>query len=379
MTKTDTAIDARRVALSPAKQAMLSRLMRGGVAGARPDADAILPRGDGGPAPLSASQQRLWFLHHMEPESAAFNIPTALRLRGRVDAGALDRALTEIVRRHHALRTVFEPRGGEPVQVVRPAPASVLELSDLSALAPHDREPAAREHAEAEAARPFDLAAGPLFRARLVRLSAAEHLLLVTLHHAVGDAWSLGVLFGELAALYRAFARGEASPLPELAVQYADFAAWQRRHLAGPVLERELGYWRAALAGTPALLELPTDRPRPAVLGSRGAAHQLRLPADLVQRLAAVARQEEATPFMALLAAFFVLLSRYARQEDVVVGTSLAGRTREETEALIGFFVNTLAVRADLSGDPTFRALLGRVREATLGAYAHQELPFERL
>ncbi|HYR08507.1 MAG TPA: amino acid adenylation domain-containing protein, partial [Longimicrobium sp.] len=371
-------VTERRGALSPAKQALLARLVRGGAPAVRPDADAIRPRADAGPAPLSASQQRLWFLHQMEPESAAYGIAGALRLRGALDAAALDRALTEIVRRHHAVRTVFPLRDGEPVQVVQPAPASVLRIE-------HAPTPLAERAAEAsrraadEAARPFDLERGPLFRATLVRLGDDDHLLLITQHHIVTDGWSRGVLYREMATLYAAFTRGEPSPLPELALQYADFAAWQRARLDGPALEPHLDYWRTALAGAPALLELPSDHPRPAVQGSRGAAHPLALPRALVDRLAEVARREEATLFMALMAGLDALLHRYTGARDVVVGTPSAGRTREETEPLIGFFLNTLAVRVDLSGDPTFREVLRRVRAATLGAYAHQEVPFERL
>jgi amino acid adenylation domain-containing protein len=373
-------VTERRGALSPAKQALLARLVRGGATAVRPDADAIRPRADAGPAPLSASQQRLWFLHQMEPASAAYGIAGALRLRGALDAAALDRALTEIVRRHHALRTVFPRRDGEPVQVVQPAPASVLRIDDASGLDDEDARGAeASRRAGDEAARPFDLERGPLFRATLVKLADDDHLLLLTQHHIVTDGWSRGVLYREMAALYTAFFRGEPSPLPELALQYADFAAWQRARLDGPALEAHLDYWRTALAGAPALLELPADRPRPAVQGSRGAGHPFALPRALVDRLAEVARGEEATLFMALMAGLDALLHRYTGARDVVVGTPSAGRTREETEPLIGFFLNTLAVRVDLSGDPTFREVLRRVRAATLGAYAHQEVPFERL
>ena len=365
----------RREALSPAKQALLARLRRGALTVA-PVADAIRPRGDGGPAPLSPAQQRLWFLQRLEPESAAFNIANTLRLRGPLDVDALDRAFAEVVQRHQVLRTVFPLRDGEPVQEVQPAPASLLRVEDAA-----DADPRAeiRRRVGEEAARTFDLEQGPLFRATLVRLGADDHLLLVTMHHAVSDGWSLGILYREMAALYAALTRGEPSPLPPLRIQYADFAEWQREHLAGPAVERQLEYWRGALAGAPALLELPLDRPRPAVQSSRGAALRVALDAELKRRLADLARAEGATLFMALMAGWAALLGRWARQEDVVVGTPLAGRTREETEPLIGFFVNTLAVRTDLRGDPTFRELLARVREATVGAFANQDVPFERL
>ena len=368
-------ITERKGALSPAKQALLARLMRGGAAAASA-ADTIRPRGDDAPAPLSPAQQRIWFLQQMEPEGTVFNIAQTLRLRGVVDTDALDRAFVEIVRRHHVLRSVFELREGEPVQVVGPAPATLLRVED--AIDPNPADEARRRMAH-EAARRFDLRTGPMIHATLVRLAADDHLLLVTLHHIVTDGWSLGILYREVGALYAAFTRGEPSPLPPLAIQYADFAAWQRAHLAGPVLERQLDYWRGALAGAPALLEMPLDRPRPAVQGSAGAAVPVRIGHDATERLRALARAEGATLFMALMAGWAALLGRYARQDDVVVGTPLAGRTREESEPLIGIFLNTLAVRTDLGGDPTFRELLGRVRGMTVDAFASQDVPFERL
>jgi amino acid adenylation domain-containing protein len=368
-------ITQRRGALSPAKQALLDRLKRGGLAVA-PVADTIRPRGDDGPAPLSPAQQRIWFLQQMEPESTVFTIAQTLRLRGSVDVSALDRAFVEIVRRHHVLRSTFELRDGEPVQVAGPAPESVLRVGDATEASALDE---ARRRMAHEGARRFDLRTGPLLHATLVRLAADDHLLLVTLHHIVTDGWSLGILYRELGALYAAFTRGEPSPLPPLSIQYADFAAWQRAHLAGPALERQVDYWRGALAGAPALLEMPLDRPRPVVQGSAGAAHSVRIPRDVTERLAALGRAEGATLFMVLMAGWAALLGRYARQEDVVVGTPLAGRTREESEPLIGIFLNTLAVRTDLRGDPTFRELLGRVRHATTDGFANQEVPFERL
>ena len=368
-------ITQRRGALSPAKQALLDRLKRGGLAVA-PAADAIRPRGGDHPAPLSPAQQRIWFLQQMEPESTVFTIAQTLRLRGAVDAGALDRAFVEIVRRHAILRSVYPLRDGEPVQVVGPAPDSLLRVEDATEPSGVDE---ARRRMAWEGARRLDLRTGPLFHATLVRLAADDHLLLVTLHHIATDGWSLGILYRELGALYAAFTRGEPSPLPALPIQYADFAAWQRAHLAGPAVERQLDYWRGALAGAPALLEMPLDRPRPAVQGSAGAAQPVRIPRDVTERLAALGRAEGATLFMVLMAGWAALLGRYARQEDVVVGTPLAGRTREESEPLIGIFLNTLAVRTDLRGDPTFRALLGRVRQATMDGFANQEVPFERL
>ncbi|MET0395502.1 MAG: amino acid adenylation domain-containing protein, partial [Longimicrobiaceae bacterium] len=326
-----------------------------------------------GPLPLSFAQERLWVIHRMEPGSAAYNIPAVLRLSGRLDAAALERALTQVVRRHEALRTTLEERDGRPVQVVHPAAPAALPVTELSALPQAERADILRRLAAEEAARPFDLAAGPLLRAALFRLGEEEHVLLLTVHHAVGDAWSTSVLLGDLAAAYGGAA------LPELAVQYADFAAWQRAWLTGDVLDAHRGWWRERLAGAPPALELPTDRPRPAAWSGRGAAHPFSLPPELSGALWALARAEGATPFMVLLAAWQVLLARWSGQEDVVVGTPVAGRTAAETEGLVGFFVNTLALRVDLSGDPPFREVVARVRDAALGAYAHQELPFERL
>jgi amino acid adenylation domain-containing protein len=331
------------------------------------------------PLPLSFAQERLWFLDQLERGSASYNLPAALRLAGALDEAALERALGEIVRRHEVLRTVFHEVDGGAVQVVAPFAGFALPVDDLSGLSETAREAEVRRRAREDAARPFDLAEGPLFRAALLRLADEEHVLLVCLHHIVFDGWSSGVLFRELGALYAAFARGEPAPLPPLPVQYADFAVWQREQLAGEALDRQLAYWKARLAGAPALLELPTDRPRPAVQSHQGARETFDLPRALLDRLQALGRSEGATLYMVMLSAFQLLLSRYSGSEDVVVGSPIAGRTRKEVEELIGFFANTLVLRTDLSGDPSFRELLGRVREGTLGAYEHQEVPFERL
>jgi len=372
-------IAERRESLSAAKQAVLARLLRAGVRTGAPGAGAIRPRDPGAPALLSGAQQRLWFLHQMEPGSAAFNIPLLLRLHGPLDVAALERALAEIVRRHEALRTLFVLRGAAPVQQVLPPPGRVLSIDDLPSLAADEREAALRAWAEQEAGAPFDLATQPGVRVRLLRVAANDHVLAVTLHHIVSDGWSTGVLYRELAALYGAFTRGEPSPLPPLAIQYADYAAWQRARLAGEEHARQVEYWRARLAGAPVLLDLPTDRPRPAVPGTGAASRRLRIPRPLHERLSALARAEGATPFMALAAAWAALLHRWSGQDDLVVGTPVAGRTHPQTEPLIGFFVQTLALRMDLSGDPSFRALLGRVRQTTVEAYAHQEVPLDQL
>ncbi|HLL48225.1 MAG TPA: condensation domain-containing protein, partial [Longimicrobiaceae bacterium] len=339
----------------------------------------VVPTGRTGELPLSFAQERLWVLDRMQPDGAAYNVPAAMRLRGALDARALERALGEVVRRHEALRTTFAERDDAPVQTVAPFGGFTLPVEDLAPLGEAERDAEARRRAAEDAARPFDLEAGPIFRARLLRLDADDHVLLLCVHHVASDGWSTGVLFRELSALYGAFLAGAGSPLPELPVQYADFAVWQREQLQGEVLDRQLAWWRERLAGAPALLELPTDRPRPAVQTHPGAAERIALPAGLTERLAALGRREGATPYMTLLAAFQVLLAKYAGSEDVVVGSPIAGRTRRELEPLIGFFVNTLVLRTDLSGDPSFRETLRRVREVTLGAYEHQELPFEKL
>ncbi|HEU4883963.1 MAG TPA: condensation domain-containing protein, partial [Longimicrobium sp.] len=342
----------------------------------------LVPVSREAPLPLSFAQERLWFLHQMEPEDAGYNMHQSGRLRGSLDAAALERALGELARRHESLRTTFRPVEQGAVQVVHPAAPARLPVLDLAGLAPQAREDEARRLVREEAERPFDLERGPLLRAMLVRLADDEHVLLLAMHHIVSDGWSMGVLFRELFTLYESFSRpsgAAASPLPPLPVQYADFAVWQRGWLQGEVLRRHLDWWREQLGGAPPALELPTDRPRPAVASSRGASLMFRLPADVTGGLRSLARREGATLYMMTHAALDLLLSRWSGQEDLVVGSPTAGRTQVGTEGLIGFFVNTLALHIDLSGDPSFRELVRRVRETALGAYAHQELPFERL
>jgi amino acid adenylation domain-containing protein len=325
--------------------------------------------------PLSFAQERLWFLDRLRPGQASYNVPVALRLRGALDAAALERSLSEIVRRHEALRTTFAEAEGGPVQVIAPFAGFTLAVEDAAGA---DDE-ALRRRVTDEGARPFDLAAGPLFRALLLRVSADDHVLLMAMHHAVSDGWSLGVLLRELSALYEAYKNGAESPLAPLPVQYADFAVWQRDQVRGEALDAQLAWWKGRLSGAPALLELPADHARPAVMSHRGGHERTAFSGAVLDALRELARREGATLYMVLLGVFQSLLSRYSGAEDVVVGSPIAGRTRDELEGVIGFFVNTLVLRTDLSGDPTFREVLRRVRDVTLGAYEHQEVPFEKL
>ncbi|HEX5708618.1 MAG TPA: amino acid adenylation domain-containing protein, partial [Pyrinomonadaceae bacterium] len=342
-------------------------------------AGPLAPVARDGELPLSFAQQRLWFLEQLEPGSTTYHIPAAVRLTGALDVGALGRTLSEIVRRHEALRTVFKSVDGRPLQQIMPATPVEIPLVDLSALGDAGREAEASRLSHEEAARPFDLARGPLMRARLLRLDGDEHLLMVTMHHIVSDGWSLGVLLREMTELYRAFLSGEPSPLAELPVQYADFAAWQRETLRGEVLEGQLDYWKKQLGGRVPVLELPGMKQRPAVQSFRGAVERLELSPELSAQLEALSRREGATLFMTLLTAFQTLLHRYTGQSDIAVGSPTAGRTRLETESLIGFFVNTLVLRSSFDGDPTFAEALRRVRETTLEGHAHQDVPFEKL
>ncbi len=328
--------------------------------------------------PLSYAQQRLWLLDRLLPTGSVYNVPRVYRLMGGLNVGSLRAALDELVERHESLRTRFVLEDSGPVQVIAAQLRIGPEVEDLTGLAAVERAGEARRRAQEEAQTPFDLERAPLLRARLLRLDEQEHWLLLTLHHIITDGWSAGVLSRELSALYAAHCRGEASGLPALPVQYADYAVWQREWLQGEVLEQQLAYWRSALAGLPTL-ELPTDRPRPAIATFRGGRINFEIDEALTRRIKDVGRAERATLFMTLLAAFQVLLYRYSGQEDIVVGAPIAGRVRPELGGLIGFFVNTLVLRGDLSGEPTFSECLGRVRARALEAYAHQDLPFEKL
>src|SRR5262249_37879248 len=329
--------------------------------------------------PLSFSQQRLWVLDHLESNSAFYNMPMLLRFGGILDVEALKKSLNEIVQRHETLRTTFASKDEQLIQVIAPSLRVELPLTDLTDIAPEEREATARRLASQEAQRPFDLRAGPLFRAALLRLGADDHVLLLNMHHIVSDGWSVGVLINELSWLYESFTQAKASPLAPLSLQYADYAVWQRNWLQGETLDQHLAYWKGHLEGAPALLELPTDRPRPPIETFRGEVTSIQIASDLTQRLKRLSRQENVTLYMTLLAGYGVLLSRYSGQEDVVVGTPIANRNRAEIENVIGFFANTLPLRCSLAGDPSFHDLLRRVREVALGAYAHQDLPFEKV
>jgi amino acid adenylation domain-containing protein len=346
----------------------------------------VARRAPGSTLPLSFAQQRLWFLDQLEPGNPAYNLAAAVLLTGPLDRPAFAASLEEVVARHEALRTTFgrvDDADGEPVQRIAPPAPLPLPGIDLAGLPEEAREAEALRLAAEEVMRPFDLARGPLLRAALLRLDAALHVVLLTLHHMVGDGWSIDLLVRELAALYPAFAAGLPSSLPPLPVQYADFVLWQRASLRGAELATQLAFWRGALAGAPAVLDLPSDRPRPAWASGRGGVAASALSTERAEALRAVGRQAGATPFMTFLAAFYALLHRLTGEADLVVGTPVANRRRPELEGLIGFFANTLALRAQIpglpAGEPTFAGLLAVVREAALSAYAHQDLPFERL
>jgi len=344
---------------------------------ARLEAPPIEPVLREGRLPLSFAQQRLWFLDQLEPNNPLYNIPWAFRLSGALNVEALRGSLNELVRRHEVLRTTFSTEENQPVQVITPNVRMELPLTDLSHLPDADAQ--TRRLILDDGSRPFDLSRGPLLRASLLKLSAEEHVLAVNIHHIVSDRWSIGVFTQELISLYGALAGGKPSPLAELPFQYADFAAWQREWLQGGVLEQQIAYWKKQLDGAPQVLDLPTDRPRPPKESFRGDIKGIPLSPELTEKLKALGRNEGVTLFMTLLAAWNVLLARYSGQEDIVVGTPIANRNRSEIEGLIGFFANTLVLRTDLSGNPSFRALLARVRDMALGAYAHQDLPFEKL
>ena len=366
--------------LSPEKSRLLSLLLRDkGVQPSRTgQSNPIRRRSHSESVPLSFSQEGLWFLDQLDPGGANYNLPGIARLTGHLNVDVLEQSLNEILGRHESLRTTFSMKGdGKPYPVITSVQRLNLPVIDLEALPEAEREAEALRLVTVEAQKPFDLAQGPLFRAVLLQLGKNDYVLVLNLHHIIADGWSMGVLTAELTALYEAFSAGGSSPLPELPIQYSDFALWQREQMRGALLEAQLSYWKQQLGADP--LELPTDRARPRVQSYRGMHHPVHLSESLTGALRMLAQREGVTLFNVLLAGFKILLYRYSGQEDIVVGSSFANRNRRELEGLIGFFVNTMPLRTNLSGDPGFRDLLRRVREVTLGAYAHQELPFAKL
>ena len=390
MPKIDPTSDVPTAAqLSPAKQKLLAQWQRGqanrlaaqdgqqnGQANGKATGDTLARRTQQSTLPLSYAQQRLWFLDQMGA-GANYNMPMALHLVGRLGVDALQRALQEIVRRHESLRTIFRQQSATVEQIIEDDAPFVLPIMDLSAA--RDPLAAAQQHAQAEAAQSFDLSQDLMLRGQLLRLAAQEHVLLLTLHHIASDGWSLGLLMQELRTLYQAFCQGKPSPLPPLALQYADYALWQRNHLQGERGEKLLAYWQETLRAAPPFLPLPTDYPRPAIATTQGDSVLFQLPSALVTALKHLSRQAETTLFMTMLTAFYVLLARYTEQTDLVVGAPLAGRTQRQLEPLIGFFINMLPLRVSVNGAVSFRDLLAQVRNTTLTAYEHQDLPFDQL
>ena len=369
---TDTNND-RLAGLSDAKRALLERL----VAERRAAAAQVRPRPRPERVPLSFGQERLWLVEQLTPGSAAYHVPIALVLDGALDAAALDRAIQEVVARHETLRTGIPSVAGKPHQQIAETAQVPVEQVDVTSAA--DPEAAARELARTMSAQPFDLTRGPLLRALLVRTAPERHLLVLNAHHLMIDGWSIGVLMGELSHLYNAFRDGLPSPLPPVALQYADYAMWQREWLDGERMDKQVAYWREQLEGCPSVLDIPADRPRPAVQSFRGAVARHHIPADLYEEIEQFSRRENVTPFMTLFAAWTTLLHRWTGQTDLPVGVGLANRPRAELESIVGFFVNTLVLRTDLSGQPTFRELLAQVRGTTLGAQANQDAPLSRV
>ncbi|MHC4617196.1 MAG: non-ribosomal peptide synthetase [Planctomycetota bacterium] len=367
----------RLLEFSSDRRALLEQLLRERGTAAQPSLE-IPRRAEKGQAELSFAQQRLWFLDQLVPGNPFYNIPLAIRYEIWLNIEAFERAIHELIQRHESLRTTFIANDGNPLQVIASRLTIPLPVYDLRGMPEHAREAEALRLASDEASKPFDLADGPLIRTSLIQMGSADFIFLLTLHHIIADGWSLDVFARELSSSYRALASGQPSPLEELPIQYADYAVWQRALMQGEMLEKQLAYWKEQLADLP-LFELPADHPRPPIPSFRGDQHEVELPLPLVDRLKDLSVQSGTTLFMTLMAAFTAVLYRYTDQEDVVLGAPIAGRNRTELENLIGFFVNTLVLRIDHSGNPTFRQLLKRVREVTLGAIAHQELPFEKV
>lgn len=364
--------------LPPEKLALFFMRLKG--ASVETTDDQVIPRRkDNNLIPLSFAQQRLWFIDQLDPNTPAYNMPAPVRFTGPMNIPVLERSLQEIVRRHEALRTTFEAIDGQPVQVIAPELKLPITLIDLRSLPENERMAEARRHASEDGMKPFDLRNGPLLRVTLLRLADEDLAILLTMHHIITDGWSIGVFFRELRVLYQAYSAGLSSPLPDLTIHYPDYAVWQRQGLRNGVLERQLAYWKKQLYGAPALLELPMSRPRPAVQSSVGRLIPLVIPKSLTASLRELSKREGVTLFMNLAAAFKALLHCYTESLDIVVGSNVANRSHQRTEDLIGFFINQLVLRTDLSGNPAFRELLVRVRDVALGAYANQDVPFEKV
>ncbi|MFN6560836.1 MAG: amino acid adenylation domain-containing protein [Nostoc sp. ChiSLP01] len=375
MSKQDN-LSRRRANLSPAKQALLEKWTRGE---RKTKLSVIEQRKEQAPPPLTFAQQRLWFLNQLHPNSTSYNIPVGIRVTGRLNQAALEQSLNKIVQRHEVLRTTFAVIDSEPVQVIHSAPNSIISVVDLRNLPVIKRETEIKQLLIEAAQCPFDLGVGLLLRTTLLWLDEEEYILLIVMHHIVTDEWSMGVFIQELSTLYPAFCAGVSSPLPELPIQYGDFAVWQRQYLSESVLETQLNYWLSQLNSAPELLQLPTDRPRPSVQTYQGKTQSLTLNTDLTQKLQTLSQESGTTLFMTLLAVFATLLYRYSGQSDILVGTPIANRNPSEIESLIGFFVNTLVLRTRFEDNPSFEKLLTQVRETTLKAYEHQDVPFEQV
>lgn len=373
-------VSNRIASLSPdERSALVMRLKRKAQGAEKVVDNKIRPRDNRIDAPLSLAQQRLWFLHQLDPANDPYYLPFYFRLTGPLNVAALECCLNEIIRRHEILRTVFKEKNSEVVQIVLPSFDLALPLFDLSELPKREADQEIKLLIDAESARSFDLEQGPLLRALLLRRSSEEHGFFLVVHHIVMDGWSMDIFMGELVALYEAFSANQPSPLAELPLQYADFAAWQREWIKKGVLDEQLAYWKKQLNGDLPMLEAPTDHSRPPRMTYHGADGPFDLPQDLIEQLTELGQREGATLYMTLMAALLTLFHRYTGQDDIILGTATAGRNHSEIEKLIGFFINTLVLRTDLSGNPSFRELIGRVREVALGAYEHQDVPFEKL
>ncbi|MGB1061976.1 MAG: condensation domain-containing protein, partial [Ketobacter sp.] len=340
---------------------------------------AIEPVSRDQPLVTSFGQQRLWILDQLNPHDVTYNMSSALRIKGALEVAVLDKVLRELVKRHESLRTCFDDRDGEPVQIVLPADKWSLSQRDLSELSDRQQQEAIEQAVDAESLTPYNLKTGPLFRAQLLRLAPEHHVLIAGMHHIISDAWSMEVLVKELSILYMAFSAGMSSPLAPLSIQYADYSAWQRQQMESDEMGKHQAYWQQTLAGAPAVLALPTDRPRQDIPSNNGALKVVCLPDALAGKINQACSDLDVTPFMFFLGAWQLLLGRYADTQDVVIGSPIAGRSRSEVQELIGFFVNLLLMRLDLSGNPSVETLYRRVKEMALGAFSHQDLPIDRL